>query len=263
MSKYLKIIFVGLLLIFSILVIFYRNTYLAFMVMFFTPGYFLLSLVYKGSEQMSGWLRAIVSFGISSILTALLGILNAYFFNFPMQWVLGGSSFLLGINVLINSFIVSGQEGQTRGYNNLEKVNPWTVLKIIGILFGVFAFGQFAFIAIDQVPEYSEFYFLKDGKITTDFPTEIKYGEVLDISVGIFNHEEENPEYSIVVFVNDQPNQVFHPIAVGSGQRVEVDVKIENLTLGKDQRIDIFLGNANYDYPYEQLRFWLNVIETE
>jgi uncharacterized membrane protein len=263
MNKYWKVFFVCLLIVAALFSLFFENFVLSLVVMFFSPGYLLLSLIYHRSNQFKGWLLLPASIGVSSVFSGLLGLINSYSLQLAISWVIGGSSLLMGIILLVIIFVGDYDDQSPPIFSDRPEINLWTYLKILAVALSVFAVGMLGYGAATKLPQYSEFYLLDNNREIPSYQTELLYGDNLELSLGIFNHNELSEEYLVVVYVNGEPNRVVYPIIVENNTRHEFDLQIKNLGLGEDQKIEILLGNEGRDFPYRRLHLWFDVNHVE
>lgn len=213
---------------------------LGLFLMFFLPGYALIAVIYPKIGDLHGGKRLIFSFGVSYLLTALIGLILNYIPLGNTLNTLGShlNIILLGLSILTLIFISAaylarrrvprdncfqldlrgacrnikgGLTGETRN-RNLFSVAVFIVIMLMVSLpaYEIMKPSE------QTVQSYSEFYVLgPDGNNITEYPNNLTSGENGMVTMVLVNHENQETSYQITTTSNqtvmDEINVILQP----------------------------------------------------
>jgi len=196
---------------------------LGLLFLLFFPGYTLIAALFPKKESLSGIERIALSFGLSIAVVPLIGLILNY-----TPWGIRPNPILISITAFIvvmcgiawyrrrnlqeaERFGVEIHPHLTSPFKGEGFLGSWKeqsavdrVLSVVLVLAIVGAIGTLGYvIATPKVGEkFTEFYILGPQGKAEGYPTELTLGEKGEVIVGIVNHEQEEMDYQVKVFLN-------------------------------------------------------------
>ena len=263
----------------------------------FFPGYVLLAVLFPHNEKMNWTERAILSFGLSIAITALIGIgLNYTPWGIRLESVLYSSSIFIFILSTVALFRrpklpemednVQGVPLRLPGYRGNVFNKLLTITLAIAILGTIGTIG-YTSISPKTGERFSEFYILGIKSKAEDYPDEfimqnnqvisVKYGEASSstdkigkVTLGIVNHEQKKMIYSVMIKVDDQEVNIFYAgqvlsqlngIELAQGDKWEGEIGFAPLHTGDNQKVEFLLFKDKESVPENSIYFYINVKE--
>jgi uncharacterized membrane protein len=135
-------------------------------------------------------------------------------------------------------------------------------MKIIGGLMAIaclFTAVGFVLITPDPNKKYTEFYMLGADGLAENYPTQAAPGELLQIPVGITNHEGTQARYRVEVHSGGQTLTQTGPFTVEASVTWENLIEFRLPASEDNQPVEILLFGDDDITPYRSLRLWVDV----
>jgi uncharacterized membrane protein len=263
--KFILYLDIIILVLLSILLLFYKSLVLSIVFLFFAPGYLLVNLLFPDVWKPGYGLRVVMSVGVSTVVVGLLGLFHGYFIadRFPILATFAIFNGVLGILVISRRHSFGKPESMEFLKFPLIKAGFWQIVKLISIFIVIIIFAYFLRIEGSQQSEFTEFYILGSKGLAADYPVEVILKTPSSITVGITNQEGAKHTYTVIALINDMPVGIISEIAIEEGESWEGQLTMVIHEPGDGQRIEILLSNENYDFPYRSLIYWVDVIQDE
>ncbi len=240
----------------------------------FLPGYALVSALFPRQGNLGGIERTALSFGLSMVVTPLIGLILNY-----TPWGISVYPILTSVTVFILvasavawyrqqrlppaerfSIAVNISLLQWGKMRSMDKV--LSISLVVAILAALGSLGYF--IAIPKESErFTEFYILSvDGK-AENYPKQVTQGETVELIIGIINHEHEVTSYRIDIAIDSSPVKQIRSKALAHGQKWEEAVSFIPQNSGKSQKVEFWLYKGDKTEPYfeDPLHLYIDVIE--
>jgi uncharacterized membrane protein len=246
----------------------------------FVPGYALIAALFPGKADIDGIERAALSFGLSIVVTPLIGLaLNftpwgirldpiivcltvftlicAVVANRRRHGLKPEDRFSVGFGKLVSD---AKDEMFPAGETKLDKI--LTVVLLLCIVASV-AVLAYVIAVPKQGEKFTEFYILGPGGKAENYPTRFSLGSAKPVIVGIVNHEYRNVTYDLIVALNDSASvSQLHAerVTLSDNQTWEKRVDLKPDRLGTNMRLEFLLYvDGNLSAPYRDLHLWVNV----
>ena len=237
--------------------------------MFFSPGYALIALLFPREEGVDIFERLALSFGLSIAIVALIGlILNYTPAGITLTSVVYSvTGFTLAVSAVaiwrrrrtphtdrFNIGIFSGLPGWQGGTFGklLSVVLVITILGALGML------GYL--IAAPRVDEaFTEFYILNLEGESRDYPQVLSIGQPGQIVAVIINHEQAETTYYIDVVVNGVSHSHSQPITLENDGRREETLTFTADSVGENQKVEFQLIKNDTPGVYRSTHIWVDV----
>lgn len=234
------------------------------------PGYALVAAVFPRRDDLDGVARAALSFGLSVAVVPLLALLLD-----RLPW--GIRPWPIAMTLMIWVTLWSGTALLRRAIVPLGEAdapplpNPagwWqsmargTQLRLVlGTLALALALGAgaYALVAPDPSARLTEFYALGAQGLAESYPREVAPGELMQVQLGIANHEGGPGHYRVEARSAGQLLAQAGPIDLAEGTRWEAPLRYALPNTGDDQQVEILLFHKDDATPYRTLRLWVNV----
>ena len=109
---------------------------------------------------------------------------------------------------------------------------------------------------------FTEFYILGLGGKATDYPLELRVGEVGEVIIGIVNHEQEVVSYRMETKIDGVQYGEIEPILLGNGEQWEETISFMADSPGDNKRVEFLLYQNNDTTPHlKPLFLWISVTE--
>lgn len=251
--------------IISILGFIYHNLLMGVLIIFFIPGYLVLSTLYPNPDQKDKYFNLILSIGFSAVISGILIGAHGFFLG---GWIselttLFIFSIIFSSLALIRRLPYLKSEDTGENQTPKKKLNVWGISKAISIFLMIISFAYFYTLSVKQTPEFTEFYILGEENLAGDYSTSASVAEPFSLKVGIVNNEGRDISYSIAAINNQEPVGLIHPIVVRDTESVEVEMIIELSRIGDNQQIVIVLTGEGLEFPHRSLTLWLDVNDPE
>jgi len=179
----------------------------------FLPGYALVSALFPGKKGLGLLERVALSFGLSIAATPLLGlILNYTPFGIRKDPVLMTLSLFTLLCTAIalyrrknikgeESFSLSLEHKASPKENRLDKA--LTLLLILSIVISLSVL-VYVIVTPKQGEKFTEFYILGPNGKADNYPTSMKVGNNGTVIIGVVNHEYEQINYTLKIFLGNE-----------------------------------------------------------
>jgi uncharacterized membrane protein len=255
--------------------------YIASAMIFFVPGYILLSMVFPRVSP-GGWMERIaLSAGISAMLSFLLLLSIKYYSgSIGLSYLITCLSALTMLCIMV-TFYRRSTSGASSGLSlNLDRTQLLALRaffrnregrpeRFATVLFAVILLlliATTAYIVImpKQGEKFTEFYILgTDGK-AENYPVSFSLGEQKPVIVGIANHEYRSVDYNLVISLTDgnSSTQMYsNDYSLSDNQTVENTIMLKPDYAGEKLKMEFDLyADGNMTAPYRQLYLWVNVL---
>jgi uncharacterized membrane protein len=262
----------------------------------FFPGYALVAALFIDHEGMDTLERLALSFGLSIIIVALIGLgwnYTAWGIRLePVMYSIGGFTLIVSVIALARISFSPHREPPDnkthirlpawKGSRGSKLFSIWLILCLIGAIAALgYTFG------IPKPGEkYTEFYLLGFNNRAQDYPSEfllqngqvisVKYGPSLNdntnpwgkVTLGIVNHEQGEKVYTISMAINEQPAKIYFEsdmkdkitsIELPEGQKWEHEIGFSPSLTGDEQKVEFWLFQGDSPVPSDSLRLWFKV----
>jgi uncharacterized membrane protein len=237
---------------------------------FFFPGYVLIASLYPGKVRLSGIGRVALSFGLSMVMTPLIGLGLKF-----TPWGIGLTTML--VFLIIFSDVISAIAWYRRRRLPAEDAfiptfefeltgerSGWSrVLTAMLILFILTAISAIIYVTYVPVPKtgdrFTEFYILGPDGRADGYPTDLTVGQPAQVIVGVINHEYDTVNYKVQVQVGDQTYSTTEPIGLTNGQKWEQPIEFSANMPQQKMEVQFLLFRQGYTSPYRLLHLWVNV----
>ncbi len=256
---------------------------LAIPMVLFIPGYALVAALFPGKGDLDGTERIALSFGLSIAVVPLIGLLLNYtpwgirllpvlvsiiVFTLAMVLIaihrrrsLGKNAFTVSFRRMYASF---KHEMFTVQETQFDRVLNVTLASLILILVLTFAY---VVITPTHGENFSEFYVLGSDGMAENYNTQLEAGESVDVIVGIANHESTVTNYSLQVYLDNEPLNIpgtFQHISLNPNETWKRPLSIVPDDTSNDMKLQYLLyKEENITDPYGDLRLWITVTEGE
>jgi len=236
----------------------------------FFPGYTLMAALFTKKEGMSGVERVALSFGLSIAIVPLIGlILNYTPWGIRLEPIL----YSVALFILITSIIawlrqISLTESERSAFEFQVKMPGWgggvqdkiLTIALVIVILGLLGTVVYV-IATPKIQEaFTEFYILGQEGKAADYPIELNVGDEGRVIVGITNHEGDEIDYRIEVFIDNEKVTEIGSIVLVNGQNIETGVVFVPNKAGQNQKLEFLLYKNNEVEPcMEPLYLWIDV----
>jgi uncharacterized membrane protein len=119
------------------------------------------------------------------------------------------------------------------------------------------------FVASPRAGErFTEFYILGPGGKAEDYPTNLTIGENGTVILGIVNHEYEEVNYSIVIWLDNETIGVIGNITLKHEEKWEQNYSFTPEKAGDKMKLEFLLFREGLDEPYRSLHLWITMKPT-
>jgi uncharacterized membrane protein len=244
----------------------------------YVPGYLLQAAMFAYREDLDAVERHGLSLGLSVALIPLVALLLDWLPWGLRFWPIVFSQVLL-IELLVflalarrlfmpvsEAFAPDIRPRPRRWWRKLDPLDRWLFLFSFGIL--LFAGLTAAWIVL--VPSgaefLTEFYMLGPEDLAENFPRQAAVGEMLDVTLGVTNHERQSQTYRVEIWQVDawsEPRRALvgkaELFTLQVGERREWNQPWQPAWEGKDQQFEILLYTLDDVEAYRRLLLWVDV----
>jgi len=272
------LILLNLLVIALVLVVIFSpssDSYNAFRIilglplMFFSPGYALVAVLFPREGGVDVFERLALSFGLSIAIVALTGlILNYTPAGITVESVVYSTT---GFTLVVSA----GAIWRRRRILHTDRFNIGTFSGLTGWGGGIFgkllsvlqiivilgALGMLGYlIAAPGVDEaYTEFYILNLEGEAVDYPQALAVGQPGQAVAVIINHEQTETTYHIDIIVNGVNQNRSQPITLENDGRWEETVTFTPDSVGENQKVEFQLIKNDEPGVYRSTHIWIDV----
>jgi uncharacterized membrane protein len=249
------------------------KTILGLFLILLLPGYSLIAALYPKKDDLDVIERVGLSFGLSIVITALIGLALRY-----TQWGTKLTPILILLSVFTVIMAIIGYirrkrvpegdkfyvnfSGFLSSIKHMFKVESKTskIISIILLLSIILAVSTTAYILINpkQGETFTEFYILGPGGQASGYPSNITVGQNSSVIIGIVNHEQKTVNYNLVISSNVEVMSDMN-ITLTPGNKTEIPYTFSESTAGL-KKVDFSLyklpDNTNI---YRSLHLIVNV----
>jgi len=236
----------------------------------FFPGYTLLALLFPRKGDLDTLQRVALSFGLSLVVVALIGlILNYSPLGIRIYPVLVSNAlFIIAMSVAASfrrrkmssderfSVSFSFRLTQRAGASRLDKV--LSIGLIIAIVLALGTLG-YAIASPDVGEKYTQFYVLSAEGKTEGYPKELVVRQEAWVRVGIVNHEHVDVSYRVEITVDGVINREVGPIVLAHQGKWEEKVSFVPTRAGENQKVEFLLYKDKEIEPSYTLYLWVDV----
>ena len=139
--------------------------------------------------------------------------------------------------------------------NFLSAVKLANILSIVLGLAVLASAATLIYVVTAPPPEdaFTEFYILDPNGKAVEYPTQLKVGEEMALTLVIINREHETTSYRVEISINGAKQNEMGPIELERGQRSEKTVNFTLEEAGENQRVDFLLYTQKQSSVYESL----------
>lgn len=244
-----------------------------FLLILFVSGYALISFIYPRKESLEGIERFALSFGLSLVITSIIGFTVYSQLGTQINYIF----LVVSILTIILSFLayirrLNLQEEDRFNVNFkyyfnriIESFNGESkkdkVLSIILAVSIILAISATAYvIAVPKEGEkFTEFYILgPDGK-ASNYPTNLTVGQTGNVTVGIVNHEYSTVNYEMIIKLNNQTINDTN-ITLSNNETWQQPFTFTPSSYGQNQELEFLLYKLpDNNTVYRSLHLWVNV----
>jgi uncharacterized membrane protein len=240
----------------------------------FIPGYSLISTFFPKHGDMKVSSRIALSFGTSIVIVASTGLLLHFIPILGLSYI----SILFSVFVLIFIFSVTAIIRDYRvpiheriSYKLSINLPGWSSLHsfdkglyVVSALTILILIITFSYLALSPVAgeRYSEFYILDSQGKTADYPDQIKLGDSSSILIGVVNHEEEQTDYCVEIYISTQKVAEIHTGKLNNSEKWEKLIEVIPQYSGNNQKMEFWLFKNGEAQPYNNnsLHLFINVL---
>lgn len=190
---------------------------LGLILIFFSPGYSLISSLFLKKNDLTGIKRIGLSFGMSVAISPLLGFLSNYAsFGIKVEpVVLSLSLFTLLMCTIaylrrrsipeedrFNVNFMYYIRNLAKVFNKESKIDNLLLSVIVISAILITSMTAYALVYPPQGEKFTEFYILGSNGKTSNYPTNLTIGENKSIIIGISNHEYTKTDYRLIIQLN-------------------------------------------------------------
>ncbi len=218
----------------------------------FFPGYTLLAALIPGRGSGDGIERVALSFGVSFLAVALVGLV----LNFtPWGIRLYPLLIVLAVLIVLSSLAAWWRcralvDEETAPPVHLRRFFPWREVGLTGKLvtsvlavFILVALGSLIYIMV--VPRsgesFTEFYILGGNGKAQDYPLKLRIGEAATVKVVVACHENQPADYFIEIAVDGAYRPVGGVFRLGNGEQWEGEAVFSLKSAGNGQKVAFVL----------------------
>ncbi|MFH1087646.1 MAG: DUF1616 domain-containing protein [Chloroflexota bacterium] len=239
----------------------------------FFPGYVLLSALFTRKADISGAERLILSFGMSTAVVPLIGVILNYS---PLGVRLYPVLISLLAYILLMTAIAWNRRRQAPASDRFEPAfsyrlrnllrlfsagQPDRVLNILLAISMTAAVGTFVFAAVNpKIGErFTEFYVLGGEGKAAGYPSKLTLGQEGRVILGIANQELETVHYRADIIIQGKKVAEVGPIVLSHGQKWEREVGFTPGAPDMKQKVQFLLYKGNGREPYREVHLWVDV----
>jgi uncharacterized membrane protein len=244
---------------------------LGLILILFIPGYSLIAALFPKKMDLDGIERAALSFGLSVVVTPLIGLaLNYTPWGIRLTPILMSLSAFTIIMVFIalirrwrtdeeNRFSVSFSLKPVREHFRGESRGS-KILSIILIISIILAVSATIYIVVKphQGEKFTEFYILGENGKAADYPTNMTVGETGNVTIGIVNHEYRTVDYTLVVESNNT-TLMEKNVTLDKGAKVEIPYNFTVGSAGQKEIKFLLYKLPDNETSYRDLHLWVTV----
>lgn len=234
----------------------------------FFPGYFLVSALFPGKDDLEGLERLALSLGLSLAIIPLIGLVLNYT---PFGIRLWPVTIFLYVFMLAMTRVAQFRRKRlgprerftvdfSSHLSSLENLKLEDKVLAIGFFVAVIGagIGGTFLTPSNQGDGFTEFYLLgPEGKMD-NYHTHLTVGEVGSVTVGIQNHDHETENYRILMTLEN--NLIGeNSIVLSQGDQWQENFHFEPTETGENKKLEFLLYLENNPEPYYKLRLWLTV----
>ncbi len=252
------------------------RTILGLLLILFVPGYSLIAALFPKKSDLDGIERAALSFGLSVLLTALIGFALKYtpwgikgIMLTPILISLSAFTLIMVFLAFLRRMRLPSTErfsvpfgSFTREIRKDFKGESRTskILSIVLIITIVLAIATTAYIVIKpkQGEKFTEFYILGPNGKAADYPTNITAGQSGSVIIGVVNHEYKPVNYEVVVKLNGTVLKTQN-ITLNNTQKLEVPYNFTTSGSGKKEMEFLLYKLPDQSNAYRSLHLWINI----
>ncbi len=125
--------------------------------------------------------------------------------------------------------------------------------------------GYLGYIIVNPKPgaNFTEFYILNREGESDNYPGQVVSGELVDIIIGVVNHEYEPTSYRVNITGHSIDNKEITIDELAHGEEFQEIVSFVPQLVGEEQEVEFWLYKNDELEPYFQdpLRLYIDVIE--
>lgn len=220
----------------------------------FLPGYSLIAALFPKKNDLESIERIILSFGLSIVVTPIIGLLMNYTFGItltPLLLSLSLFTILMNFIAYIRRWKVPFNERFTIKFSNHltsitgifkyeTKIDKF--ISVALILSIILAVSMSAYAATTPIhgEKFTEFYILGENGKTSDYPTNLGLGERGNVLIGVINHENTQTNYHMVIQLNGKTITEKN-ISLAAAEKWQNNFTFNGFQKGKNQKLDFLL----------------------
>lgn len=243
---------------------------LGFSLVFFLPGYSLVSMLFPRRGDL-GWIeRFTLSFGLSIAISPLLGIaLNYTPFGirlFPVLFLISAFTISLSLVAWFRRLKLPAEKRFRVPFERLLNVNLGQSVTDKGlsiVLIASIIASSATLVYVVVTPKtgerFTEFYLLGSSGTAFDYPTDLNVGEEGKVIISIVNHEYENVTYRLEVNFD---GSLIHEenVFLIENEKWESPFTFKATMKGENQKLEFLIYKDQQRDAYRTLHLWIRVI---
>lgn len=268
----INILTILLILIIAFLPIEVLRIILGLPVALFFPGYTLLAALFPRKNDLDTIERVALSFGLSIIVVALMGLILNY-----TPWGIRAYPVLLSTTLLIvissamawfrrrqlspeERFSVSFSSSLAKWAAASRLYKGLTIALMVVILSSLGVLGYT--ISVTEVGErFTQFYVLNAEGEPEGYPEELVVGEEAKVILRIINQEREDMSYRVKVIVDGVTVEETGLLLLAHQEKWEREISFTPTRTGENQKVEFLLYKNGETEPYRDLYLKINVSE--
>ncbi len=237
--------------------------------MFFTPGYAVVALLFPKEEGVDVFERLALSFGLSIATVAIIGfILNAVPVGITIESVVysaaGVTLTLSALAIWRRSRIMHTERFNLGSFSGLPGWQGGIFGKLLSILQVIVVLGALGvagyLIAVPGPAEaFTEFYTLNQQEGLDNYPQALAAGESGQVTLVIINHEQAAATYYIDTVIDGVNFDHSEAITLEDGSQWQESVAFTPLSAGENQKVEFRLLKDGTPGIYRLVHIWVDI----
>jgi uncharacterized membrane protein len=233
------------------------------LVVFFVPGYSLLSILFPSHNSMAVGQRVALSFGISIVIVSGLGLLLHFI---PLGLNIISIFFSIILVTVFFSIIALYRDNQLLAgekfcfrfdiflpkWRDLSALNKGLFTVMVFTLLALISTFSYVAFTPNEGEQYTEFYVLDSYGSTGNYPEQIRKGESIFVTIGIISHEENPTNYRIETTVNGIKLNETRTDSLSRDEKWEKLITLTPRQTGNSQKLEFWLFKFDQNQPYNK-----------
>jgi len=237
--------------------------------MFFTPGYALIAVLFPKEEGVDVFERLALGFGLSIAIVALIGlILNSTPAGITIESVVYSTTgFTLALSAVAIWRRSRTQHTERFNLGSFSGLPGWEggifgkLLSILLVIVVLGALGMLGYLIAGPRPAeaFTEFYILNQQGEPNNYVEVLSAGESGQITAVIINHEQAEATYYIDTVIDGVKLDHSEAIKLEDGGQWQASVTFTSESAGEDQKVEFQLLKHGTPGIYRSVHIWVDV----